>query len=222
MLPLLLAAFAVPGCRRNKASLSPADEMFADGNRLFRDELVLGGAAALRAGLRSRYEFSSAALQHRCRPTTAPEQHERARAALLLAAAQSASLRVAYTLQPRPECHMLRVIQIEALEWFYHGPRPGSRTDEIRKLARDRHRASRERRRLKPIEDRISSGRRSALPKGSTYNFRSERVSLATAATTTSTVHLGEAYIRTLAMPTFPVVTPEVYLRCVCTGRSYA
>ncbi len=110
-----------------------SDEMFADGNRLFRDDLYW--AALLRYQQAYDAGMNSAVLHYNIGVANyRAEQHERARAALLLAM-QSPRLRVAAHFNLGLNAYSAGDVD-EALEWFYQA-RDQEQNKEIRKLARE-------------------------------------------------------------------------------------
>lgn len=127
----MLAAFLCLTPTQQSFALT-SDEMFADGNRLFRDELYW--AALLRYEQAYEAGMNSAVLHYNIGVANyRAAQHDRARAALLLAE-QSPSLRVAVHFNLGLNAFAAGDPD-EALEWFYQA-RDQGQNREIRKLAR--------------------------------------------------------------------------------------
>ena len=127
---MLVACLCVTATQQSFAATS--DEMFADGNRLYRDELYW--AALLRYQQAFDDGMNSAVLHYNIGVANyRADQHDRAHAALLLAM-QAPSLRVAAHFNLGLNAYAAGDTD-EALEWFYQA-RDQDQNREIRKLAR--------------------------------------------------------------------------------------
>jgi len=176
--------------------------MFADGNRLFRDDLYW--AALLRYEQAYEAGMNSAVLHYNIGVANyRAEQHERARAALLLAA-QSASLRVASHFNLGLNANAAGDTE-EALEWFYLA-RDQDQNRQIRKLAKEAI-ARLEAAQAEAEEEEVPEEKRAAERKYTDFDL-----SAFVGYGSNDNVYRApsEAYID-FGNPAFPVVTPEVY-----------
>ena len=196
----VLAAFLCLTPTQQSFALT-SDEMFADGNRLFRDDLYW--AALLRYQQAYEAGMNSAALHYNIGVANYhAEQHERARAALLLAM-QSPSLRVATHFNLGLNAYAAGDTD-EALEWFYQA-RDQEQNREIRKLARvaiSRIEAAQ----IEIVEEEVPAEKLAAERKYTEFDM-----SAFVGYGSNDNVYRApsESYID-FGDPTFPVITPEI------------
>ena len=197
----VLVAFLCLAPAQQSFALS-ADEMFADGNRLFRDDLYW--AALLRYQQAYEAGMNSAVLHYNIGVANfRAEQHDRARAALLLAA-QSPGLRVAAQFNLGLNANAAGDTE-EALEWFYLA-RDQDQNRQIRKLAEEA--ISRlEAAQAEAEEEEIPQEKRAAERKYTDFDL-----SAFVGYGSNDNIYRApsEAYID-FADPAFPVVTPVAF-----------
>jgi hypothetical protein len=196
----VLAAFLCLTPAQQSFALT-SDEMFADGNRLSRDDLYW--AALLRYQQAYEAGMNSAVLHYNIGVTNyRAEQHTRARAALLLAL-QSPSLRVATQFNLGLNAYAAGDTDA-ALEWFYQA-RDQEQNREIRKLAREA--ISRlEGARIEAVEEEVPAEKLAAERKYTEFD-----ISTFVGYGSNDNIYRApsEPYIN-FADPAFPVITPEV------------
>lgn len=196
----MLAAFLCLTPTQKSFALT-ADEMFADGNRLYRDDLywaaLLRYQQALEAGMNSAVlHYNIGVANYRA------EQHSRAHDALLLAM-QSPNLRVATHFNLGLNAYAAGDSD-EALAWFYQA-RDQDQNRQIRKLARVA--ISRiEDAQAQAIEEEVPEEKRLAERKYTDFD-----VSTFIGYGSNDNVYRApdEPYIN-FADPAFPTITPEV------------
>jgi len=196
----VLAAFLCLTPTQQSFALT-SDEMFADGNRLFRDDLYW--AALLRYQQAYEAGMNSAVLHYNIGVANyRAEQHDRAREALLLAM-QSPSLRVATHFNLGLNAYAAGDTD-KALEWFYQA-RDQQQNREIRKLARQA--ISRlEAAQLEIVEEEIPAEKLAAERKYTEFD-----ISTFVGYGSNDNVYRApsESYID-FGNPAFPVITPEI------------
>ena len=196
----MLAAFLCLTATQQSFALT-SDEMFADGNRLFRDELYW--AALLRYEQAFDAGMNSAVLHYNIGVANyRAAQYERARAALLLAM-QSTSLRVATQFNLGLNAYAAGDTD-EALEWFYQA-RDQGQNRQIRKLAKIA--ISRiEEAQIEVEEAELSVEKRAAERKYTDFNLSA----FVGYGSNDNIFRAPSAPYIDFGNPAFPVVTPEI------------
>ena len=196
----MLAAFLCLTPTQQSFALT-SDEMFADGNRLFRDDLYW--AALLRYQQAYDAGMNSAVLHYNIGVANyRADQHDRAREALLLAT-QSPSLRVAAHFNLGLNAYAAGDTDA-ALEWFYQA-RDQDQNREIRKLAREA--ISRlEAAQLEVAEEEVPAEKLAAERKYTEFDISA----FVGYGSNDNVYRAPNASYIDFGDPTFPVITPEI------------